>query len=318
MEENIEKIIQNINQRSAVPRNSNQQRINQRDTGKRDKDNKTINNRINSRNIDGKNADRKPVNNAARRRANRRKRVIIAYTLRGIVFLVAAGMIFLMICGCLYLRDLFCGKKETVEADNTYLTANVNYEAASGQAGNTVKDCEDLIIALDAGHGGNDGGTYSGDILEKDITLAVTEYMKELLEQRGATVIMTRTTDEYISLDERANMANQSAAELFVSIHCNSYEDDASIKGLECYYQKDSAEGKKLAENITGALEVRGSIESRGAKPENYYVLKHTRIPAVLIELGYLSNRSECQQLVSEEYQQKLAEELVESILQSR
>lgn len=289
MEENIEKIIENINQRIAEPQNSSQQRINQ-----------------------------KAVNNAARRRANRRKRVIIAYTLRVIVFLVAAGMIFLMVCGCLYLRDLFRGKKESAEADNTYFTASVNYEAASGQAGNTVKDCEDLIIALDAGHGGNDGGTFSGDILEKDITLAVTEYMKELLEQRGAAVIMTRTTDEYVGLDERANMANQSAAELFVSIHCNSYEDDTSIKGLECYYQKDSAEGKKLAENIVGALEAKGNVDSRGAKPENYYVLKHTGIPAVLIELGYLSNRSERQQLVSREYQQKLAEELVESILQSR
>lgn len=175
---------------------------------------------------------------------------------------------------------------------------------------------KNIMIILDAGHGGKDNGTSYKEEKEKDINLAVVEKMKELLEQKGVTVVLTREIDEFISLDERVDMANQLEADLFISIHCNDYAEDSSVKGLECYYWEGSI-GENYANNIIEILKDRGNVETRNAKPENYRVLRNTKMPSVLIELGYISNREDRQNLIDNDYQEKLAEELVECILQS-
>ena len=101
-------------------------------------------------------------------------------------------------------------------------------------------------IMIDAGHGGKDQGTSAGNVLEKDLNLQVAEKLAKELKKRGASVLLTRTDDTKIPLEERAAMANEKEADLFVSIHCNYCEDDSSVQGLECYYREGSDEAQKL------------------------------------------------------------------------
>ena len=170
-------------------------------------------------------------------------------------------------------------------------------------------------VVLDAGHGGKDVGTSYGNIYEKDINLSIALEIKECLEQEGIEVILTRSSDEFISLEERAAAANQTDAEVFVSIHCNYYEDDSSVSGVEGYYCSDSEEGKELAESILSTLGKNESITVRNAKSEEYYVLEHTNMPALLLEVGYLSNFEERQQLSNGDYKKILSQEIAKGIL---
>lgn len=229
-----------------------------------------------------------------------------------IAFFIFVGICYLMIYGCLHMSGFFAeNKKQSVFGWEDIDTQKENFTESPAIIQKDIK------IVLDAGHGGKDDGTsYEGE-KEKDINLAVVEKMREILEQNGFTVILTRSTDEFISLDERVDIANQLEADLFISIHCNDYPQDTSIKGLECYFSKDSIDGEGYAKSIIEILKKRGNITTRNAKSGDYRVLRNTKMPAVLIELGFISNREERESLVNNDYQKKLAEELVECILQN-
>ena len=118
------------------------------------------------------------------------------------------------------------------------------------------------IVVLDAGHGGKDGGTFNGSIIEKDITLSVAMKMKELLEEEEEIeVVLTREDDTFLSLEDRVKTAKSvKGADLFVSVHCNSYEADTSVYGLECYYYEESEIGKICADTFIGDLKRYGEI----------------------------------------------------------
>ena len=133
--------------------------------------------------------------------------------------------------------------------------------------------------------------------------------------KRGASVLLTRTDDTKIPLEERAAMANEKEADLFVSIHCNYCEDDSSVQGLECYYREGSDEAQKLAENVVTAVEESSMISCRGTRTADFSVLRNTSMTAVLVEIGYLSNSSERQNLGSKDYQQELIDRLADGIL---
>lgn len=171
------------------------------------------------------------------------------------------------------------------------------------------------LIVLDAGHGGRDQGTSSGSVLEKDINLVMVGKLAEILEEAGETVILTREDDTKIGLEDRAEFANQNEADLFVSLHCNYCEDDTGVHGLECYYREDSEEGKALADLIVEKLRSEESIANRGTRTADFRVLCRTDMPAVLVEMGYLSNQSERKKMTDEAYQKLLAEKLAEGIL---
>ena len=260
-----------------------------------------------------------------RKRYNRRKRIIIAYTLRTIVGLVFAGMLILMVCGVMFIYERMSGNivfGKIVEANaGGNILSNTIEELGRNQTEkkNIFPGNEGYRIILDAGHGGSDGGTQAdgnrSDVLEKDINLAVVLRMKTLLEELGAEVVLTRESDETLSLDERVRIANSNEADLFVSIHCNYYEDDASISGLECYYFSGSDNGKQCAEKILETMSDSGNVYTRNVKESDFYVLKRTKIPAVLVELGYLSNAEECRLLAEDEYKETLAQELVKGII---
>lgn len=172
-----------------------------------------------------------------------------------------------------------------------------------------------LTVVLDAGHGGKDIGASSMGSEEKDINLDFEKKIAGLLESCGAVIIETRSDDTFISLRGRVDIANNSAADLFVSVHCNYYDEDASMNGFQCFYGGGSAGGKAAADSITEKVESDGMCSTKHARPENYYVVRNTTMTAVLIELGYMSNRTECIHLLDDEYQDKMAGSIVSGII---
>lgn len=288
-------------------------------------------------------------------RHHSKRRIALAYIVRAAIVLVFTGIIVLMGCGFLYMRDsVFGDKQETVSNQNRQNQDGAvieildisKQEVASNAGGvlgaevtgedfsvndtekedeenaNTKKNLvkeeteeEGWTVVLDAGHGGKDVGTEAGKIYEKDINLNVVKLMQEILEEQGVKVVMTRDTDDFLKLQERVDVANEEDPDLFVSIHCNSYEDDSSIKGLECYYPEGSKLGEEYAKYLMETVKQCKDIASRSYREETYYVTEHTEAPAILVEMGFMTNSSECKKLNSKSYQQILAEELSAGIL---
>ena len=171
------------------------------------------------------------------------------------------------------------------------------------------------VIILDAGHGGWDPGkTGNSGKDEKMINLAVMEKLQQFLEQGGATVFITRGTDEALGskkcadMAERKKIANESSGDILVSIHQNAFPS-TGVKGAQVFYHKTSEDGKNLAELIQERLKTNVDGENKRLAKQNsdYYILRTTEIPAVIVECGFLSNPTEEQLLNEEAYQTKLA-----------
>jgi N-acetylmuramoyl-L-alanine amidase len=211
-----------------------------------------------------------------------------------------------------------------------------------------------MRIVVDAGHGGWDLGTVGRrGLLEKDLVLEIAQRLGKLLESRlGATVILTRNDDNYIPLDERAGMANQSQADLFVSVHAN-YSDLPSARGVETYYTnlfsapnakdletragqtdvKNAAaatlspadlhekiqQSRRLAASVQRSLYGTLSVENpglrdRGVKEASYAVLTETSMPGILAEVSFVSSPTDEQKLRSDGYREQIAEALYKGI----
>lgn len=145
-----------------------------------------------------------------------------------------------------------------------------------------------LTIVIDPGHGGNDGGTVGArDTEEKDLTLKTAETLTHHLRSAGAEVVLTRQSDVYVDLRKRVSTGHQVAADAFISLHYDA-TNDSSVSGFTTYYLHDYQE--PLAEFINAGLGKKIELRDRGAQPGNYLVLRENRQPAVLVELGFLSN----------------------------
>lgn len=178
-------------------------------------------------------------------------------------------------------------------------------------------------IYIDPGHGGRDSGTTYKDIYEKDINLIMSKKIEQYLVSKGATVYLTRESDIDLStttinkkrsdLTNRAKLINKSNANMYISIHLN-YISNSKWQGLQMFYNNKNKENEKIANNLTSYLkEVSSNI--REPKKENiYYMYKQIKVPGVLIELGFLSNSNDRYRLTREEYQNKLAENIANSI----
>jgi len=170
------------------------------------------------------------------------------------------------------------------------------------------------VVLIDAGHGGWDPGKVSGKVQEKDINLEIARKLQTYLELGGATVIVTRFDDDDVARTKSSDMykrkmtSNTSQADIFVSIHQNSF-DGASVRGAQVFYFNRSDSSKRLAECIQSTIKDNLIANNRfEAKPnDNYYVLKQTSMPAVLVECGFLSNSNDKYMLTQDEYQEKMA-----------
>lgn len=187
---------------------------------------------------------------------------------------------------------------------------------------------EKICIVVDAGHGGSDPGKVGiNGALEKDINLSIALKLKDLLEQREISVVLTRDSDAGLS---PADATNKKAADMqkrcqiiadanpafTVSIHQNSYTTE-DIKGAQVFYYGQSENGKRLADVLQEHLisEVDPQNTRVAKANESYYLLKKTPTPTVIVECGFLSNQSEADLLLTEDYQSKLAHAIYLGIL---
>lgn len=170
-------------------------------------------------------------------------------------------------------------------------------------------------VVLDAGHGGKDPGAPNRHgPSEKHITLDTTLRVREILARHGVTVIMTRDDDSYPSLDQRVELSNSVRPNLFVSIHADS-APNVNAKGYTVYAARAaSAQSLSAANHLHQSLE-RSGVPSRGVNRANFRVVAATASPALLVELGFLSNASEARQLGSAAYRQHLAQAIADGIL---
>lgn len=182
-------------------------------------------------------------------------------------------------------------------------------------------------IVIDPGHGGNDAGAIGPTgVMEKNVTLRVSLELQRLLEAEGAQVIMTRDTDRTVSpkgaaasdieeLGARCEVANRIGADIFISIHADSFTRPEARGTTGYYYSKStSGKGQKLADCIRRNLIEQLGTPSRGTQPCNFYVVKHTDMPATLIELGFISNKDEEKLLNSEDGVRKAAQGILDGI----
>ena len=212
-------------------------------------------------------------------------------------------------------------------------------------------------IIIDPGHGGKDPGAISrGGVKEKDVVLDIAQRVKENLEQKGIKVTMTRQSDEFVSLEERTQIASRSKADFYVSIHANSSRNK-KVQGMEIYYPREMSasekpevqqqvnlstmvghlnakkelpivgdilrdmmhavkytESKEFGQTVIRQSSRAVDIPNRGCRTCRFFVVRNTLMPAVLIEVGYLTNSKEEGLLNSASYRQKIAEALAESI----
>ena len=200
-----------------------------------------------------------------------------------------------------------------------------------GSASRGNYDVLNKIVYLDAGHGGYDPGASYFGISEKSLTLAIQSRVKAKLEAEGYQVVTTRTSDTYVDLTDRSHAANASESDIFVSIHINASGSSAA-QGIETYYYQPYAEypsrinatyhanptrlsmSDTLANAIQSSLINATGAQNQGVKRQTFAVLRETTAPAVLLELGFLSNPQEAARLNTSAYQETLANAIVAGI----
>ncbi|HEX7057084.1 MAG TPA: N-acetylmuramoyl-L-alanine amidase family protein [Bacilli bacterium] len=197
------------------------------------------------------------------------------------------------------------------------LNRNVNYKLVQDEADHQIVisiPTKVYKVVVDAGHGGTDpGSTGYSKKDEKWFTLALAKKLAAILgNDSSIEPILTRSDDSTVSLDERVAIANKENADLFVSIHGNIYENSQSIRGTETYYARD--ESIPLAEELHKRVLSATGFPDRHVRKENYRVIKNTKMPAVLLEIGYLSNPTDEKNMLNESFQEKLAGEIASGI----
>ncbi|WP_419741659.1 SH3 domain-containing protein [Paraclostridium dentum] len=167
-------------------------------------------------------------------------------------------------------------------------------------------DRDHYKVFVDPGHGGEDSGAVGHGNYEDELNLQVANKVRQKLESKGIEVKMSRTSDEFISLGDRAKMANSYAPDVFVSIHQNS-ADATSANGIETYYHTNKSDHKPYAQDVQTKAIGETNARNRGVKSANFAVLRETNMPAALFESGFITNQNESANLASSSYQDKLA-----------
>lgn len=176
-------------------------------------------------------------------------------------------------------------------------------------------DMQEPLIVIDAGHGGEDEGCCWETVEEKEINLRLAEMLKQSLEELGYRVLLTRSTDVYLSLEERVAVANEAKGDLFISIHQNASEEK-DVYGVETWYCKENGkESERLAKLMQQYVVLYSKGRDRGiVDSDTLYVIRESDMPSCLIETGFLSNKEERDKLITDEYAQKLVQGMTDAI----
>jgi N-acetylmuramoyl-L-alanine amidase len=193
-----------------------------------------------------------------------------------------------------------------------------------------------LLVVVDAGHGGVDGGTQGHGVLEKKVSLEIAMRVEKQLRAHGVRTLMTREDDKYVELAERSAIANRNGADIFVSIHLNADATSDETAGVETYYCSRKRLGdlvkvrdkfqippgqafkdgrsEWLARSMQRAVCKATGANDRRARDSNYLVVMHSECPAVLVECGYLTNGAESGRLTKTAYQDKIAGAIADTV----
>mgnify|MGYP006313236531 CR=1 FL=1 len=194
--------------------------------------------------------------------------------------------------------------------------------SAVGVTREGVVDLPDKTICIDPGHGGTDPGAVFGAVHEADIVLSISLYLAAFLRGRGIGVLETRQRNETVSLADRVRVANSGAADRYISIHVNSFADPRA-NGVETVVSRHASEAtigwaqalhRRLIQDCPGRAD-RGVREDFAERGGDMYVLKNTRMPAVLVELGFLSHAEDRAWITSVETHRRLATALADGAL---
>lgn len=171
-------------------------------------------------------------------------------------------------------------------------------------------------VVVDAGHGGHDRGARSvSGTPEKALALDTAHRLARVLRSKGFRVIETRPNDNFVTLGNRVAISNRTSGSVFVSVHYN-WAPRSSARGLEVYYYNPRSRG--LAASILQQINKAYPTENRGVKRNSYYVLRNNRRPAVLCELGFLSNSQDNRYVQNPSYRQRLAERIAAGVAAAR
>lgn len=171
------------------------------------------------------------------------------------------------------------------------------------------------IIVIDPGHGGKDPGAIGlGGLQEKVVVLSISQEVAQVLRQRGFQVVMTRNNDTFVSLQERVAIAERHNGNVFVSIHANAVgRNQTQVNGLETYYFQS---GLRLAQTIHRTILRRLNVRDRNVRRARFYVLRNTSMPAVLVEVGFLTGSIDNRNLSNPTYRQRMGEAIAEGIIE--
>ncbi len=204
-------------------------------------------------------------------------------------------------------------RAEIIEFDNTKIESR------------SIDLLEGKNIMIDPGHGGVDVGTIglTYGTREKEVNLTVAQNIKQELEKRtAATVILTRDKDidlgrnQIEALQKRIQIANDVSADLYISIHHDAFTDP-SVNGITVHYSSHQKKGENLARILQESIFKQSiNAKNRGVKDSDFYVLKNNSVPAVLLELGFTSNKEDELRMVSKDFQSKTAISIVDGIIE--
>lgn len=265
------------------------------------------------------------------KRKRRLKRKIKKYARFFGAWALVIGLAVLLIVGVVKLAGAiigaFSGDGEATEITEVHNTdkreqadlstgeAEADDENSRTSSGGYEKPSYKGLVIIDAGHGGYDGGTSNGDVCEKDVNLDIAYWTKEALELKGYEVYMTRTDDSFVGLSKRATLANEHPEAIcFVSIHQNSIDGHSEIRGVEGWtHQREGCE--ELAAALSAEVSKATGAQDRGVAFRTALVVcRDTKMPAAIVECGYMSNKEECDNLGSTDYQTKIANGIVNGI----
>ncbi|MDI1313368.1 N-acetylmuramoyl-L-alanine amidase [Prosthecobacter sp.] len=189
------------------------------------------------------------------------------------------------------------------------------------------------LVVVDAGHGGHDGGAVANGVIEKNMSLDIAKRVMKELEAAGVRVVMTRSGDRFLSLDERAALAGEHGADAFVSVHLNTEGEGNEAEGIETYFAESRAlsarqlvpGGDGRGQRAGGSAEFASRVqrlvcdatgaENRGVKARDYAVVARAACPAVLVECGFITSASEVVRLKEAGYRDKVADGIARGVV---
>ncbi|MEI3614241.1 N-acetylmuramoyl-L-alanine amidase [Pseudogracilibacillus sp. SO30301A] len=198
--------------------------------------------------------------------------------------------------------------------EGTKSTKSTSSKSSKNTSNDTKASLVGYNIMLDPGHGGKDPGAFGiNGVKEKNLTLAVAKSIAQKLKNEGATVLMTRSDDSYVSLEDRVKISQSYWTDAFISIHYNAFPLHTS-NGISTHYYSDGAD-YHLARNIQTALNKHTNLNNRGVQHDDFYVLRENEDVSVLVELGFITNSNDKTIIQGENHSEAVANAITEGLI---